>query len=230
MLAKALVMMGHWQKQTELWVEPINLGKRIAQDHLLRKINKVLDLGFVRREVAGFYGSNGHVSVDPVIIIKLMLLLFVDDVRSERELMRIVPLRLDYLWFLGYGLEDEIPRHSVLSKARKRWGAQVFERLFVRSVEQCVEAGLVDGDKLYIDASLVAANASRNSVIEVVVQREVSKLEEQDEEEEDSGSGGSVNRKLRSTTDPDSRWCGTSRASPLPLTKIIGLWMTRLEW
>ena len=149
-------MMGHWQKQTELWVEPINLGRRIPRDHLLRKINKVLDLGFVRREVAGFYGSNGHVSVDPVIIIKLMLLLFLDDVRSERELMRIVPLRLDYLWFLGYGLEDEIPTHSVLSKARKRWGAQVFERLFARSVEQCVAAGLVDGSKLYLDASLVA--------------------------------------------------------------------------
>jgi transposase len=66
------------------------LRQRIPPDHLLRKINKVLDLGFVRREVAGSYGSNGHVSVDPVIIIKLMLLLFLDDVRSERELMRIV--------------------------------------------------------------------------------------------------------------------------------------------
>lgn len=214
-------MMGYWQKQTELWVEPINLGRRIPPDHLLRKINKVLDLGFVRREVAGFYGSNGHVSVDPVIIIKLMLLLFVDDVRSERELMRIVPLRLDYLWFLGYGLEDEIPTHSVLSKARKRWGAKVFERLFARSVEQCVEAGLVDGHKLYIDASLVVANASRNSVIEVVVRREVSKLEEQEQEDDqDSGSsGGSVNRKLRSTTDPDSTVVRHQQGKPTPSYK-----------
>jgi len=64
---------------------------------LLRRINKILDLGFVRGEVADFYGNNGHVSVDPVTIVKLMLLLFLDDVRSERELMRIVPLRLDYL-------------------------------------------------------------------------------------------------------------------------------------
>jgi transposase len=213
-------MMGHWQKQTELWVEPVNLGRRIAQDHLLRKINKVLDLGFVRREVAGFYGSNGHVSVDPVIIVKLLLLLFLDDVRSERELMRIVPLRLDYLWFLGYGLEDEIPTHSVLSKARKRWGAEVFERLFARSVEQCVAAGLVDGDKLYLDASLVAANASRNSVIEGVVRREVGKLEEQDEEDQDSGSGGgSVNRRLRSTTDPDSTVVRHQQGKPTPSYK-----------
>ena len=94
----------------------------------------------------------------------------------------------------------QIPNHSVLSKARKRWGAEVFEGLFARSVEQCVEAGLVDGSKLSVDASLVAANASRNSVIEVVVRR-VNKLDEK-AEEQDSGSGGSVNRKLRSTTDP----------------------------
>ena len=79
-------MMGHWQKQTELWVEPVHLGRRIPKDHLLRKINRTLDLSFVRAEVAGFYGSNGNVSVDPVIIVKLMLLLFLDDVRIEREL------------------------------------------------------------------------------------------------------------------------------------------------
>lgn len=71
--------------------------------HLLRRVGKILDLGFVYREVAGFYGRNGHVSADPVVIIKLMLLLFLDDVKSERELMRILPLRIDYLWFLGFG-------------------------------------------------------------------------------------------------------------------------------
>ena len=128
-------------------MEPVHLGRRIPKDHLLRKINRVLDLNFVPPKWLA-YGNNGNMSVDPVIIVKLMLLLFLDDVRSERELMRIVPLGLDYLWFLGYGLEDEVPNHSVLSKARKRWGAEVFEHLFVRSVQQCVEAGLVNGSKL----------------------------------------------------------------------------------
>jgi hypothetical protein len=90
-------------------VESVNLGIRLSTRSFTRKINKVLELGFVRGQVADFYGNNGNVSVDPVIIIKLMLLLFLDNERSERELMRIVPLRLDYLWFLGYGLEDEIP-------------------------------------------------------------------------------------------------------------------------
>ena len=67
--------------------------------------------------------------------------------KSERELMRMLPERLDYLWFLGYGLDDEVPDHSVLSKARTRWGREVFERLFVRTVEQCARAGLVAGGK-----------------------------------------------------------------------------------
>jgi len=80
--------------------------------------------------------------VDPEIILKLIFLLFWDNIRSERELMRMLPERLDYLWFLGYSLDDEIPDHSVLSKARKRWGAEVFESLFIRSIQQCMEADL----------------------------------------------------------------------------------------
>jgi hypothetical protein len=75
-------MMGVHEKQNELWVEPVNLGRRIPEDHVLRKLRRVLDLGFVRQEVAACYGVNGNVSVDPVIIMKLMLLLFLDDVRS----------------------------------------------------------------------------------------------------------------------------------------------------
>ena len=137
--------MGLHQKQAELWVEPVNLGRRVPEDHLLRKLNKMLDLSFVREEVAKFYGRNGNVSVDPVVIMKMMLLLFLDNVKSERELVKVIPMRIDYLWYLGYGLEDEVPNHSVLSKARARWGGEVFERLFKLSVSKCLEAGLIDG-------------------------------------------------------------------------------------
>jgi transposase len=84
---------------------------------------------------------------------------------SERELMAVIGERLDYLWFLGYGLDDKIPDHSVLSKARARWGKEVFESLFVRTVAQCVEAGLVDGGKIHADSSLIYADASKESVI-----------------------------------------------------------------
>ena len=84
------------------------MGRRIPEDHFLRKLNRTLDLSFVREEVAAFYGRNGNVSVDPVVIMKMMLLLFLDNVKSERELVKIIPLRIDYLWYLGYGLEDAV--------------------------------------------------------------------------------------------------------------------------
>src|SRR5215471_15290043 len=158
-------MMGTHQTQNELFNYQVNLDKRVRADHPLRRIHGILDLSFVRPAVAGFYGKNGHVGTDPVILVKMMLLLFLDNVASERELMAIIRERMDYLWFLGYGLDDEIPNHSVLSKARARWGQEVFERLFIRTVEQCVQAGLVSGDKLHVDASLIAAHASKDSVV-----------------------------------------------------------------
>ncbi len=92
-------MMGRQQTQHELWAPTPDLFSRIPEDHLLRRLERVLDLSFVRGEVARCYGANGNASVDPVVLMKMMLLLFLDDVPSERELMRIIPLRLDYLWF-----------------------------------------------------------------------------------------------------------------------------------
>ena len=199
-------MMGRHARQNELWSEPVNLARRIPADHPLRKLREALQLDFVREEVAGCYGRKGNVSVDPVLVMKMMLLLFWDNVRSERELMRIIPLRIDYLWFLGYNLEDEIPNHSVLSKARRRWGAEVFARLFRQSVQQCLAAGLIEGYKLHADSSLVRANASLNSV----VAETLAKLEEGAEEEpgerggKNGGGGGPVNQRHRVATDPDA--------------------------
>jgi IS5 family transposase len=155
----------------------------------------------------------------------MMLLLFLDDIKSERELMRIIPERLDYLWFLGYGLDDQIPNHSVLSKARKRWGKKVFVSLFSRVVQQCVAAGLVEGRKIHVDASLVDANASLRSVkpldpelikaIERTAKEQVQKLDEPEDDQDPpaQGGGGSgsvigqhskTNRQFQSTTDSDA--------------------------
>src|SRR5512146_3107438 len=122
-------MMGIHQPQNELFNYQVNLGKRVRADHPLRRIKAILDLSFVRPAVEPFYGKNGHVGTDPEILVKMMLLLFLDNVASERELVAIIRERLDYLWFLGYGLDDEVPNHSVLSKARARWGSEVFCQL-----------------------------------------------------------------------------------------------------
>jgi len=218
-------MMGTQNKQNPLFLYQVNLDSRVPSDHPLRKIKAAIDFAFVRAEVADTYGSNGNVSVDPEVILKLMFLLFFEDVASERELMRILPYRLDYLWFLGLGLEDPIPDHSVLSKARRRWGPEVFEGFFVRTIRACVEAKLVDGSKLHVDGSLVDANASNDSVrqgppeliaaLRAAYQREEEKLSEKEEPPAESGGsaeggGGAgsgyqpVNKRLLCTTDREA--------------------------
>lgn len=159
--------MGHQDPlQGKLFYASLNIDKRIRINYPLRKIDQFIDFYFVSEEVKDKYGLNGNVSVPPPVILKLMLLLVLDNVRSERELMDTLPERLDWLWFLGYDLDTDLPNHSILSKARKRWGAEIFKGFFERIVWQCVTAGLVDGSKIFVDSSLVDANASNNSVID----------------------------------------------------------------
>lgn len=201
--------------QNKLFYEAINLDRRIRKDHILRKISQLIDFDFTYKEVQETYGNNGNVSVPPPVILKMMLLLVLYNVRSEREMMDTIPERLDWLWFLGYDLDDDIPNHSVLSKARNRWGVDAFKSFFERIVWQCVEAGLVDGSKLFMDSSMVKAYASNNSVVNTTkLQRYLNKsyrvLEERLEEEkasspkENTSKDGVVNKKHISTTDPDA--------------------------
>ena len=215
-------MMGTREPQKELFSYQVDLDKRVRQNHPLRAINGEVDFGCVREQVAGHYGYNGNVSEDPAVIAKMMFLLFYDDVPSERELMRIIPERLDYLWFLGYGLDDTIPDHSVLSKARKRWGVAVFQEFFTRIVSQCVAAGLVDGKKIHVDASLVAANASKDSVVRgspewiAALKRAYQATESKLEDTTTPESRVGVNDQMLSTTDPDAGLTRMGRGESRP--------------
>ncbi len=127
--------------------------------------------------------------------------------------METMPERLDWLWFLGYDLDTEIPNHSVLSKARKKWGVETFKKFFEMIVWQCVESGLVDGSKIFIDSSLIDADASNNSVVDThslkkylnKSYRELEKrLDEKEDTRKDSKNFREVNNRYISTTDPDA--------------------------
>ncbi len=196
--------------QQKLFYTCLNMEKRIRKDHILRKIANLIDFDFIYKQVEDKYGNKGNVSVPPPVILKMMLLLIFYNVRSERELMQTIPERLDWLWFLGYDLDDDIPNHSVLSKARARWGADAFKYFFECIVFQCTQAGLIDGSKMFTDASLVQADASNNSVVnQHSLKRYLNKsyrelearLEQQNDHEPKKGK---ANRKYISTTDPDA--------------------------
>jgi transposase len=203
-------MMGEQKSEAQLFNYAVNLEKRVRANHPLRQVKAAIDFGFVREEVAHCYGKKGNESVAPEVILKMMFLLFFDDIKSERELMEVIGERLDYLWFLDYGLDEKIPDHSVLSKARARWGKEVFESLFVSTVAQCVEAGLVDGNKLHVDSSLVDADAAKESVIKgappliAALKRAYAATESKLEETSTPENYQAVNDRMMSQSDPDA--------------------------
>ncbi len=215
-------MMGPVKKLQPKLFRTFNIAERIPADHPLREVLRLVDFTFVRREVAGFYGSVGNPSVDPIVLMKLMFLLLYENVRSERALMEQMPLRLDWLWFCGYDLDDEVPDHSAISRARGIWGGDVFEKLFASVLTRCVEAGLVDGGIVHVDASLISANAGLDRLQPVLrkVGRELY-------EDLDKAAKESLKKDGRrddyppspglttSSTDPDARLTRTPQGRPL---------------
>jgi transposase len=142
----------------------VSLEQLVPHDHFYRHLERTLDLTFVREFVEKTYAHGGRPSIDPIVFFKLQLVLFFEDIRSERLLMRHAADRLSVRWYLGYDLNEPLPDHSSLTKIRTRYGIEVFRRFFEAVVEQCQKAGLVWGRELYIDATKVQANAAQDSV------------------------------------------------------------------
>ena len=143
--------------------DDLSLEELVPKDNFYRRLQARLDLSFVRELVEPLYANGGRPSVDPVVFFKLQLVMFFEDIRSERQLMRVVSDRLSVRWYLGYDLHETLPDHSSLTRIRERFGLGVFRRFFERIVQECFEAGLVWGEELFFDATKVEANASIDS-------------------------------------------------------------------
>ena len=142
----------------------ISLEELVPSDHLVRHLAEVLDLSWIRKATTEAYSHTGRPSIDPVVVAKMMLLGFLYNISSERQLAREIQVNLAYRWYLGYDLNEAIPNHSVLSKARRRLGVEFFKSLFEYVVTCCSKEGLISGENLLIDSTIVQANASLDSI------------------------------------------------------------------
>jgi transposase len=143
----------------------LSLDQLVPQNHILRQIATAVDFSFVYPLAKSHYSYTGQPSVDPVVIFKTMLIGYLYGITSERRLMSEIQVNLAYRWFLGYDLDELIPDHSVLTKARSRFGVSVFEKFFERSIQICAEAGLLGEGPVYVDATHVGAAASLESLV-----------------------------------------------------------------
>jgi len=150
-----------------LQVEMVCLDELIAEDDCYRKLDRLIDWSFVRELAAPYYAEEvGRPSIDPIVLVKLMVAGALEGIGSTRELLRQASMRLDLRRFLGYGLSERLPVHQTLSHAHSRRfvDAALFERLFLRSLELCKQHGLVEGTHISIDGFHAEANAALASL------------------------------------------------------------------
>jgi transposase len=196
------------------------LDEAVPDDHLVRKIGAVLDLSWVHGELEPYYSEVGRPSIDPVLMIRMLIVGYVFAIRSERQLCREVQVNLAYRWFCELGLEDRIPDHSAFSRARNlrfREG-DVFRHVFERVVASCIEVGLVGGEGFAVDASIIEADANRQRSIpgkEWHKERDLEKASRAVKDYlatlNDAAFGGAteVEPKFVSPSDPAAQWTGT---------------------
>lgn len=137
------------------------LRQLLPDDHVLVRVDRILDLDWLHREVADLYcQDNGRPGIDPEAAVRLMLAGLLLGIVHDRRLMREAQVNLAIRWFIGYGLHEVLPDHSTLTRIRQRWGAERFRAIFQRTVRACVEAKIATGEIVHIDASLIRANVS----------------------------------------------------------------------
>ena len=156
-------MMGRRNNEQGRLFYEFDLEDAVPDDHLVRKIGAVLDLSWVHAALAPYYSQLGRPSIDPVLMIRMLIIGYVFAIRSERQICREVQVNLAYRWFCNLGLEDSVPDHSAFSRARNERfrESDVFRGVFERVVASCMAAGLVGGEGFAVDASLIEADANR---------------------------------------------------------------------
>jgi transposase len=230
-------MMGRREVGQGQFFYSFDLDKVVPPDHLVRQIDTVLDLSWVHKELAPHYSHTGRPSIDPVLMIRMLIVGYVFAIRSERQLCSEVQVNLAYRWFCKLGIEDEIPDHSVFSRARhERFReSDALRKVFEGVVAKCIAAGLVGGEALSVDASLIKADVDKKkrmpgdqpiswpkpeeasrAVREYLTTLDNARNEENDGD--DNGLSGGGNRrkppKEVSLTDPQAAWVARKNTDP----------------
>jgi transposase len=208
-----LIMMGQHDRSEALFYY-FRLEDQVPETHLLRLIERHISFAFVRERLKQSYSETGRPSIDPELLLRILLIGYLYGITSERKLVEELRMHLAWRWFTGLGFDQEIPHHSTFSKNRhgRFQESKLFEELFEQIVRQCVEVGLVQGQHLSVDGSFVEANAAKQSRIpreqlaeaaqvHHTVRQFLREVEEQNPVEEPVHEQDQV-----STTDPDSTY------------------------
>ncbi len=159
-------MIGRQEYQPKLF-STVNIESFIPQNHLLRKVDKILDFSFVREMTQHLYCSNnGRPSIDPELFFRIYLIIFLYGIESDRQACDEIQFNLAYRWFCKLALEDQVPDHSSLTKIRDRLGEETFKKIFEKIINICIEKNLANGKKIMMDGSIIKADAALKSMVD----------------------------------------------------------------
>src|SRR5215470_10517788 len=209
-------MMGERQVQQDALFYEFSLERHVPEKHLLRAIDRFVDLSGVRGHLAPFYSETGRPSIDPELLIRMLIVGYCFGIRSERRLCEEVHLNLGYRWFCRLGLDGHVPDHSTFSKNRhgRFRDSDLLRRMFETVLGRCVREGLVGGQDFAVDASLIKADANRQNGIEgekgLPAEATGRAVEEYLAVLDDAafGAASEVTPKFISPADPAARWTG----------------------
>lgn len=159
------IMQGRKPFEEKLFTN-FQLSDRVPADNFYRRLKEILDLRFLFKSTAGYYGTEGQESIDPTVFFKLMLVGYLENLGSDRRIISTAALRLDILYFIGYNIDEPLPWHSTLSRTRQLYGEEVFKELFKKVLKLCIDKGMVSGRRQAVDSALIKANASMDSIAE----------------------------------------------------------------
>jgi transposase len=215
-----LLMMGQHSRSESLFYY-FRLEDQVPENHLLRLIDRHVSFDFVREKLRDSYSETGRPSIDPELLLRILLIGYLYGVTSERRLVEELRMHLAWRWFTGLGFDQEIPHHSTFSKNRhgRFQESNLFQELFEQIVGQCIRVGLVKGEHLSVDGSFLPANANSDSRIpreqlaEVAqVKRTVRQYLTELEEENGDGEPQPVHQQDKvSTTDPDATYASKGK-------------------
>ena len=205
-------MLGYKSRdQLELFVTG-SLEQLVPEDHVLARVDRVLDLGWLREEVADCYCTdNGRPGIDPEVAVRLMLAGLLLGIVHDRRLLREAQVNIAIRWFIGYGLHEGLPDHSSLTRIRQRWGEERFRAIFRRTVTACLEAKIATAEVVHIDASLIRADVSWESLVERHADEVMAENRGEEEVEAEKKGRQSGKYKRVSRTDPDASMATTAR-------------------
>ena len=215
-------MMGRLNHDQEQFFYSFRLDEAVPNDHPVREIAAVLDLSWVHSELAPYYSRLGRPSIDPVLMIRMLIVGYVFAIRSERALCRDLQVNLAYRWFCGLSIEDKIPDHSAFSRVRHErfHNSGIFRNVFERVVGTCIGAGLVGGEGFAVDASLIVADANKqrstpgaqwNKALDAQTASRATKEYLATLDDTAYGAASGVVPKFVSPSDPAAQWTGAMR-------------------